>query len=151
MRINTKFPVAVHIMAVAYVIGEEYSTSEKLARSVDTNPVVIRRINAMLKKAKLVTVKPGVGGTALARAPGEISLLDIYNAVKASPEEKLFDMHSSSNPYCVVATNIGTALSGPLLAAQEAMEAELGRYTLADVLDNIPTLAHDELERQRKM
>ena len=150
MRINTKFPVAIHIMAVTYIIGEEYSTSDKLGRSVDTNPVVIRRINAMLKKANLITVKSGVGGTALNREPKDITLLEIYNAVKSSSDERLFDMHSSSNLNCVVAVNIQEALSEPLLSAQKAMEEELDRYTLADVLDKIPAISAAELDRQRK-
>lgn len=151
MRINTKFPVAVHIMVLLHVLGEEYSTSEKLARSVNTNPVVIRRINAMLKKAGLITINAGIGGATLNREPKKITLFDIYQAVKTSQDGVLFDMHSNPNPYCFVGANIHCALSDALISAQKTMEKELSKFTLADVIKKLPVLSEKELDRQRKM
>lgn len=151
MRINTKFPVAAHIMMVIDIIGEEYCTSEKLALSVNTNPVVIRRINGMLKKANLITVMPGVGGARLNRAPKDISLLEIYNAVKATSDEALFDLHNEPNHYCIVGANIHNALSKPLTSAQTALEDTLAQYTLADLLAEIPPMTAAEIEIQRTM
>jgi DNA-binding IscR family transcriptional regulator len=136
MRINTQFPVAVHILTiVALLKGDD--TSEVIAKSVNTNPVVIRRINAMLKAANLITIKPGVGGAVLNFAPKDISLLDVYNAVKVSSDAPLFDLHDHPNLKCPVGANIREALFEPLSVAQKALEDSLGSYTLLDVIQNI--------------
>lgn len=139
MRVNTRFPVSIHILTLAALIGEERSTSENIAKSVNTNPVVIRRINAMLKKAGLITVISGVGGTRLNRRPEDITLLDIYHAVISVSNESLFDLHHDPNPSCPVGANIQAALAGPLASAQLAMEDCLSKYTLADIVALIPT------------
>lgn len=146
MRINTRFPVAIHIMTVISIIGQENCTSEKLAKSVNTNPVVIRRINAMLKKANLITVRAGVAGARLNSAPEDILLLDIYNAVKADPDDMLFDLHGAPNLCCIVGAHIHEALSAPLTSAQKALEDNLRQFTLADILDKIPALPKENPE-----
>ncbi|HWQ41886.1 MAG TPA: Rrf2 family transcriptional regulator [Desulfosporosinus sp.] len=137
MRINTRFPVAVHILALLALNQETTTTSELIAKSVNTNPVVIRRINAMLKKAKLITIKAGVGGAYLNLSPQEITLLDVYNAVKSSEDDLLFDLHCNPSKKCVVGANIHEALSEPLLAAQKSLEDSLQEYTLFDVAEKI--------------
>ncbi|MDT8718978.1 Rrf2 family transcriptional regulator [Clostridium sp. 19966] len=137
MRINTRFPVAVHILALLTFNKEENITSELIARSVNTNPVVIRRINAMLKKANLITIQAGVGGARLNLAPKDITLLDIYNAVKSSEQDPLFDLHSNPSEKCKVGANIHEALSEPFNAAQKSLEDTLKKYTLFDIVKNI--------------
>jgi DNA-binding IscR family transcriptional regulator len=136
MRINTQFPVAVHILVLVAIKGEGV-TSEIIAKSVNTNPVVIRRINALLKKANIIAVKAGVGGTMLNHAPKDITLLDIYKAVKTSQDELVFDLHNNPNIQCPIGSNIHEALSAPFISAQRALEDCLGTYTLADMVDNI--------------
>lgn len=136
MRINTRFPVAVHILAFATLYGEA-SKSELLAKSVGTNPVVVRRISGMLKKAGLITVHAGVGGITLNRPPEEIALLDIYCAVKEREGAALFDLHQDPNPLCPVGANIHHALAQPLLQAQQCLEESLAQRTLAEVVAGI--------------
>lgn len=137
MRINTRFPVAVHILVLLALAGDKGRTSELMARSVNTNPVVIRRTIAMLKKAGLVEVRPGAAGTVLNRDADAVTLLDIYNAVKSSEDEPLFDVHPHPNPQCYVGSNIHEALWEPLSQAQKAMEEKLAEYTLAGVAQPI--------------
>lgn len=137
MRINTRFPVAVHILALIALNKESTTTSELIAKSVNTNPVVIRRINGMLKKANLITIKAGVGGAYLNLSPKEITLLDVYNAVKSSEDDLLFDLHCDPNEKCPIGANIHEALSGPLIAAQKSLEDSLKEYTLFDVAEKI--------------
>jgi len=137
MRINTRFPVAVHILAVLAFNKESTATSELIAKSVNTNPVVIRRINAMLKKANLITIKAGVGGAFLNLSPKDITLLDVYNAVKSSEDDLLFDLHCNPSEKCFVGANIHEALSEPLNAAQKSLEDTLKEYTLFDVVEKI--------------
>lgn len=140
MRINTRFPVAIHILAVVALHKESINTSDFIARSVNTNPVVIRRINAMLKKANIITIKAGVGGAYLNLSPKEITLLDVYNAVKSLEDDTLFDVHCNPNEQCPVGANIHEALWGPLHDAQKSLENTLKGYTLFDVMENIKNL-----------
>ncbi len=136
MRISTRFSVGVHILALLVINRKGHNTSEFIARSVNTHPVVIRRILGMLKRAGLVDISPGVAGASLARDPREISLLEIYRAVDAV-EGTLFDMHQSPNPQCPVGANIEAVLEGTLTQAQAAMEQVLGAVTLADIVESI--------------
>lgn len=137
MRINTQFPMAVHILAVlSYFGGKTALTSEALAKSVGTNPVVVRRIVSRLKKAGLVDARPGVPGATLRRRPDAITLLDVYNAVRA-PGDTLFDLHKNPSMQCPVGAHIADAVEGPLGDAQRAMEHELSTRTLAEVTNTI--------------
>lgn len=136
LKISTRFPIAVHILAaLEYPPNKDYNTSETLAHSVNTNPVCIRRIIGQLKKAGLVLSRPGVAGTALARRPEEITLLDVFNAVDVV--ESLFGLHKNPNLRCIVGANIQDVLGGFLSNAQAAMEQELQKVTMADVMQKI--------------
>ena len=72
---NSRFAVSVHILAYLTYRRDAAVPSAEIASSVDTNPVVIRRLLGSLLKAKLVTAQKGAtGGFALARNPEKISL-----------------------------------------------------------------------------
>lgn len=58
MNISTRFAVAIHILTLIDSNKEGKSTSEWIAGSVNTNPVVIRRLTSMLQKAGLVKCPP---------------------------------------------------------------------------------------------
>ena len=52
----------------------------------NTNPVIIRRCLGDLRRAGLVSVRHGAGaGWGLARAPEEITLLEVHDAVGQEP------------------------------------------------------------------
>lgn len=144
MRINTRFPVAVHMMSLMAFAQKKGipATSELLAKSVGTNPVVIRQMVSLLKKADLVKTKNGVPGSELARLPEEITLLDIYRAVQRDADAPLFDFHLNPNPDCFVGNNISAAMRQPLYEAQAAMEHSLAGYCLKDMIDYISEKAH---------
>lgn len=139
MRINTRFTVAVHMLALLALNKNEArpSTSELLAKSVGTNPVVIRQLMQMLKKAGLIVTQNGVPGSRLSRQPEKITLLEIYKAVQKEEESSLFDFHPNPNPACPIGRNIAGALAAPLLEAQTAMEQSLAGHTLKEIADGI--------------
>ena len=149
MRINTKLAVAIHILALIELnnLKEIPNTSENLALSVNTNPVVVRRIMGMLKKADLVDVRAGVGGASLKRRPKDITWLDIYNAIKLSGEAALFSKHEKPNEKCYVGAHIHEVLDAPLHAAQMAMERELSTFTLLDAITPIAKKNHMGITR----
>jgi Rrf2 family protein len=122
----------VHILAyLAYRQGAAVPSAE-IASSVDTNPVVIRRLLSALVKARIVTAQKGAnGGFSLAVASGQISLRDIYRAVEPNPSHGL--AHFAPNTKCPVGAKIQSILETAFVKAQASMEAELAHVTLAHV------------------
>ena len=129
---NSRFAVSVHILAyLAYRQGAAVPSAE-IASSVDTNPVVIRRLLSALVKARIVTAQKGAtGGFSLAVASGQISLRDIYRAVEPNPSHGL--AHFAPNTKCPVGAKIQSILETAFVKAQASMEAELAYVTLAHV------------------
>lgn len=136
MQFSSRLPVAVHILlAIAVFDGKEKTTSEFLAGSVNVNPVVIRRTLGQLKSAGLVQVKAGEGGAFLAKAPQEITLLDVFQAVEE--EQALFHFHDNPNPDCPVGRNVHAVLDQRLEDVQAAMKSQLAATTLQMLLDDV--------------
>ncbi len=140
MVANSRFAVAVHAattLAYRQARGAEYVSSEELAASVRTNPVVVRRIIRALARAGVVTTKEGKrGGARLARPPRRIPLLQIYRAVE--DDGRVLAHHPNPpNPACPVSFGINGALAPVFGAVDDAVTRTLGRVTLADVLDRI--------------
>jgi DNA-binding IscR family transcriptional regulator len=111
MNVSTRFTVALHILTLLASSPEEALTSEHIAGSVNTNPVVIRRLLGLLRRACLVSSQGGAGGGwELSVDPDSITLADVRRAVK---EGSPFTFHSQPpNPACPVGRNIQAALGG---------------------------------------
>lgn len=133
MKLNTRFAVAVHLLALLTLNQKTLNTSELMARSVNTNSVVIRRLTSQLKKAGLVQVRPGVGGASLTRAADEITLLDVYRAVNTKQQAPLLPLHPDPNQRCPIGRNIHDALEMPLAKANQAMLKSLETTSVADI------------------
>lgn len=137
MSISSRFSVGIHILVLLEVNKDGVNTSEFIAGSVNTNPVVVRKIMGMLKKAGLVEVQPGIAGAKPAKKMSEITLLDVYRAVSAVQEDELFSIHDKPNPACPVGRNIQGSVEPLFSAAQRAMEKELESKTIKDVVDEV--------------
>jgi Rrf2 family protein len=140
MQISSRFSVAVHVLTLlALAPAGELLTSDRMAASVNTNPVVIRRILGQLKKAGLVEVRAAAGGTYLRRSPAAISLLEVYHAVEVV-DGRLFSMHEKPNPKCPVGRNIQASLDETLGRAQAALEQQLAGVSVAQVAADMSEL-----------
>jgi Rrf2 family protein len=133
---NSRMTIAVHAlawMALAQRRGLWILTSDQIAASVGTNPVIIRRSLGDLRRAGLVLVRHGAGaGWSLARAAEEITLVEVYDAVALEP---LFAMHRSEpNQECPVGRGIQPALGQVYDGIEQALRGELARTSVADVL-----------------
>jgi len=133
---NSRLTVALHIlswMALAARSGTAIATSDRIALSVNTHPVVIRRALGLLRRAGLVRVQRGnVGGWSLARPIDSISVLDVYRAVEPAT---VFALHPSPpSQACPVGRGIQPALRRVYGGAAGALESELARTSVADVL-----------------
>ena len=90
MTASSRFPAATHILTALHWNEGQLLSSEQLAVTVNTNPVVIRRVLGMLRKAGLVTTLPGGrGGSKLARSPQQSTLLAGYQAVEDASQVRL--------------------------------------------------------------
>ena len=134
MQISSRFTIALHVFAAIDYFGNDYKiTSEFLAGSIQTNPVIIRNILSQLRDSGLVHISRGTGGAELAKAPEEITFYDVYTAVESVEDGKLFKFHKNPNPVCPVGRNIHSLLDDVLDDIQDAMEQEMRRYTVADL------------------
>ena len=141
MQISSRFTIAVHVLICIETFKNDHKgTSDFLASSVNANPVVIRRLLQQLKKAGIVKVVRGSGGTDVEKPLNEITLLDIYNAVECVEEGKLFHFHENPNPLCPVGKNIHAILDIRLEKIQKAMEKELESVTIQDVMKDTKKL-----------
>lgn len=136
MAANSRMTIAVHVLtwlALAERRGLAVLTSDQVAASVNTNPVIIRRSLGDLRRAGLVQVRHGAGaGWSLARAPEEITLLEVYDAVARAP---LFAMHRSEpNLECPVGRGIRPALGQLYGEIEQGLRRELAPTSVADVL-----------------
>lgn len=134
--VNSRFSVAIHILSlIATSIDKSQLTSDFIAGSVNTNPVVVRRMIGVLKKAGLVTSHSGIAGYDLLIEPKDLSLLTIYQAIDGP--KQLFAIHEEPNPLCSVGKKIQTTLEGVYESVWQAMEEQLKAQTLQDVLDQL--------------
>ena len=141
MQISSRFTVALHIFTCVDTFKNEYKiTSDFLAGSINTNPVIIRKILTQLKKSGLITVARGTGGIEPTRPLKEITFYDVYEAIDPIENGDLFNFHESPNPQCPVGKNIHTLLDRKLKSIQSAMENEMKKYTIDNLRDEMQEL-----------
>jgi DNA-binding IscR family transcriptional regulator len=140
MSDSQRFPVAAHSLAYlahkgAYSAADA-APSAVLAASVPTNPVVVRRVTALLAKAGLIATRPGAsGGAWLLRRPEDIRLNEVLAAVNGCA-------HIGSPPAgakgCPVSEHIPRQVAKALTAAELAAADALSKVTIADLLAENP-------------
>src|SRR5689334_12357069 len=136
MSTNSRFAVAVHVLSLMAWSGEEPLKSEQVAESVNTNPVVIRRILKELAEAGLVVSQTGsLGGSRLAHEPSQTTLLDVYQALEYGG---VFSLHRAPpSRDCPVGVNIETVLGDVLQEVDSAVEHVLKNITIDDVVQRL--------------
>jgi DNA-binding IscR family transcriptional regulator len=136
MSDSQKFPVAAH--ALAYLAHKEADaparavSSAQLAASMPTNPVVVRRVTAMLAKAGLIATRMGAGGGAwLTRDPARITLDEVLRAVDGCTH---LGVAPAGVKGCPVGERIPDAVSAAIRAADRAASERLSKITVLDLL-----------------
>ena len=139
MKISVRFTAAVHTLLCILYFEKDYRvTSDFIAESTGVNAVIIRKILLQLQKAGLVETAAGVGGSHLVKKPEKINLLSIYKAVNEDNVHRtVFSFHPSPNSQCPLGKNIHRILDPVLDNAQKALEVELQKTTLADMLSQL--------------
>ena len=139
---NSRFAVAVHILALVERGAGEPVPSEYIASSVNTNASLIRRLLGQLTRAGITTSRLGAGGGKMLARPAEaVTLGDVYRAVDAG---EIFGLHPEApNAACPVGRNIQDLLSEEIEGARRAVEHTLDRTSIADIAAGIA--AREEL------
>jgi Rrf2 family protein len=129
---SCRFAFAVHVMAVL-ANESKCASSASLAETVNTNPVVIRRLLIDLQNAGLIRTSRGPqGGAVLAKPPKNISLWQIHSAVES---REMFGQHPNPpSPDCPVGQGIAKVLGYVERRANRSFSRELQMISLADVV-----------------
>lgn len=128
MRRDTKLSGVLHVL-LHMAERSDPTTSEELARSLDTNPVVVRRIMAGLRNHGLVRSEKGHGGGWTLNCDlAKVTLQDIYTAI-GSPS--LFAIGNRTDaPECLVEMAVNAALDQAIQESERLLRARLGKVTL---------------------
>jgi len=135
MRVSTRFSDSVHILAFIDVYQETKLSSETIASSIETSPVVVRRLMGVLREAGLIETKKGSAEPKLAKPTKEITLLDVYLAVEG--DKQLFTLDTSTNPDCIVGGNIQKVLGTYYEDAKMAALRKFNDVSLQDIIETI--------------
>lgn len=141
MQISIKCSVAVHCLIFIHEAkGITKVTSNLLAESTGSNPVVIRNILSALKKAGLITVPRGTGGAELCADPSQITLYQIYSALEPGGVTSIIGIHPCQGRPCPVAQNIRKVLQGPYRKIEDAVQTTMESITLQSMIDDFHRL-----------
>ena len=130
---------AIHCLVWLVTPREHPASSRDLAQLQGISPAMLAKIMPKLERVGIVAASGGVhGGYRLARAPADITILDIIDAVDGG--KRLFDC-KEIRQNCVLFGGQAPAWSGAgtcgihavMLRAEKTMRAELARTTLEDL------------------
>lgn len=143
MQISMKCSVAVHCLIFIHEAkGIAKVTSNLLAESTGSNPVVIRNILSALKKAGLITVPRGTGGAELCADPSQITLYQIYSALEPDGMSSIIGIHPCQKRPCPVAQNIRQVLNTPYQKIEDSIKQAMEEITLQSMIDDFEQLTH---------
>ena len=128
MAANTRFATGVHAMVLLAAEPENLQTSEDVAGKLGINPVVVRRVFALLHRAGLLESQKGPhGGSRLARPAKQITLAEVYQALDGGELFREADFPGAQP------AKVSAALKKVFTAAGRAMREELEKTTLNQI------------------
>lgn len=129
------------LVAEAAAERDATMTRAEVNRRLDASPTYLSKILRKLVEAGLITSAPGVrGGYELARAMSEISLLEVVHAIEGTQS-----FYQPTGLFTRVFNDQGavergvSALQTGFSAAEAAWADELGRVTMADIMQVVKT------------
>jgi DNA-binding IscR family transcriptional regulator len=136
MSDSQRFPVAAHALAYLAHKGafsaDAAVPSAELAASMPTNPVVVRRVTAMLARGGLICTRAGASGGAWLKLPAEAITMDkVLRAVNGCAH---LGVPPKGVKTCPIGARIPVAVQAVLDAVDAAAAARLSTITVADLL-----------------
>lgn len=113
--------------------------SEAIAKVLDTNPVVVRRMLSGLKQRGIVAAEKGHGGGwSLQKELKAITLRDIYEAIGSPP---LFNIGpSADHPDCLVEQAVDKRLASTLNDAEALILQQFGQISVAELAEDFDAM-----------
>ena len=135
MSVTSRLATAVQVLCILARTHPGGTTSGIIARSLDTNPVVVRRLLKEMAVVGLVLVRPGKdGGVRLAR-PADTITLDTVNAIVGNG---VFAIRPGGNARCPINQAMPGLLAPIFAAADAAVAGTLAETTIAALAGQIP-------------
>lgn len=129
MRRDSRLSGVLHVL-LHMAEADGAMTSEGLARIMQTNPVVVRRILAGLRDAGFVSSEKGHGGGwQIACDLASVTLRDVHLAL-GSPDFFAIGNRTEA-PACLVEQAVNAAMDAAFKEAEALLLARLGEVTLA--------------------
>ena len=141
MKYSTRLSDAVHIVVFIALNDGPGLTSTRIAESIRTNPAVVRKYMSALKRDGILSNTRGHPEPDLARAPEEISLLDVYRSVEG--DKPLLHLDTHTNPECGVGVFIQESLGVFYDEIQSEAERKMSEITIRDIIEKYRRLLSD--------
>lgn len=135
MKFSHKLSDAVHLLVYIEIFPDDDLSSRAIARSIVTNPSMVRSLMMDLRKAGLLKTKQGSAEPELAKKPDEISLYDIFAAV--GMEHHLLHVDEDTEQKCPVGGNIQGPLAKAYAEVEEAAFVKMREISLREIVDQI--------------
>lgn len=128
---NGRFPIAVHLLTLLSKAGNELLSSDFMAGSININPALARKEISNLRNQGLINSKEGKsGGYSLGKSASQITLADIYLAVKNQPV--LGAAKNMPNPDCPVGKQISKSIDQLYADLDKTLLQKLGSISIED-------------------
>ena len=135
MKFSHKLSDAVHLLVYIEIFPDDDLSSRAIARSIVTNPSMVRSLMMDLRKAGLLKTKQGSAEPELAKKPDEISLYDIFAAV--GMDHHLLHVDEDTEQKCPVGGNIQGPLAKAYAEVEEAAFVKMREISLREIVDQI--------------
>lgn len=135
MKFSYKLSDAVHVLSYLYIYRDGDLSSRAIAKSVESNPSIVRQLMSDLREAGIIETRKGAAAPRLAKQPSEISLREIYLAINM--DHNLLHIDPKTNPQCIVGGNIQDTLNDFYGRVQKSAFDEMAKITLADIIDDV--------------
>lgn len=138
MGVSTRTAVAVHALTfLARWYDDGLQSSATIAESLESNPVLVRRVLGMLRGKGLVSAYEGSGGGwQLAKPAARITLFDAYAAVEGGVTVLPTHAHPP-NQSCMIGRHMQSLLEDEFAVAQSAMEDRLAQTSIEEMLRRV--------------
>lgn len=137
MKFSYKLSDTVHVLSYLYIYRDGDLSSRAIAKSVESNPSVVRQLMSDLREAGIIETRKGAAAPRLTKQPSEISLREIYLAINM--DHNLLHIDPKTNPQCIVGGNIQDTLNDFYGRVQKTAFDEMAKITLADIIDDVLT------------
>ncbi|NRQ17202.1 Rrf2 family transcriptional regulator [Ensifer sesbaniae] len=134
MKRDSRLARMIHVLIHMGLLGGR-ETSETIAKMLNTNPVVVRRTMAALKRKGVVDSEGGRGGGwVLLRSLDDLTVLDIQKALDEG--EVLAAGISEDHPACPVERAANAALVQAFDKAESALLDEFAKLRLSIIAEH---------------